>query len=313
MPYSGPSDENLPDNVKALPESQRSRWVQIWNSAYQKCMDDDGKQDTCETSAFRQANGVIGKAANSALQYTCNQTAKVRHEKVNGTQYLVAPVVAICEGVLNGELVTAEEISAHFHSWDGRPFVIGHPKAKDGTGVSANEPETLAKFQIGQLFHTEFDDGKLKGELWIDLDRVPVVDGAREVVNRLEQGKPLEVSTAYFRDREEKAGKFSGIEYGIVARNLKPDHLAALLDVEGACSWEDGCGAPRVNQDFVGEARHRRDKCMSCDKVPQIEALWAEGMGHAWFCNSCFKKWSTTGDGKGEICNTKVIEHGIAR
>jgi len=247
MPYTGPNDENLPDNVKAQPESERVRWIERWNNKYKSCTDAGGDGDTCEAEAFRLANGLLGKALNELL-YTCNQTAKVRREKLDGKQYLVAPVIAICEGVLNGELVTAEEIGAHFHSWDGRPFVIGHPKAKDGTDVSANEPETLAKFHIGQLFHTEFDDGKLKGELWIDLDRVPVVDGAREVVSRLEQGKPLEVSTAYFRDREEKTGKFGGAEYGAVARNLKPDHLAALLDVEGACSWEDGCGAPRVNQ-----------------------------------------------------------------
>ena len=40
--------------------------------------------------------------------------------------------------------------------------------------------------------------------------------------------------------------------------------------------------------DFAAEfykAKHRRDQCMDCSKEPEFEILWAEGMGHAWFCS----------------------------
>ena len=58
MPYTGPGDDSLPDNIKDLPEDDRARWVEVWNSAYSSCIDDGGESDTCESSAFAQANGV---------------------------------------------------------------------------------------------------------------------------------------------------------------------------------------------------------------------------------------------------------------
>ena len=188
----------------------------------------------------------------SELYFISNQiTVEVRRETVDGTNYLVAPVVAIKPGVMNGEYVPAEEIAVHYGSWDGRPFVLGHPVNEEGESVSANDPATLARLGLGNLFHTQFtDDGRLLGELWIDVARAKGLGGdGLEVLRRLEKGDPLEVSTAYFRDREETPGEVDGIEYEAVARNLHPDHLAALLDVQGACSWEDGCGAPRVNEE----------------------------------------------------------------
>jgi hypothetical protein len=55
---------------------------------------------------------------------------------------------------------------------------------------------------------------------------------------------------------------------------------------------------------------HSRSKCMDCSKPPEIEVLWAEEMEHAWFCTPCFKRWSTSGDGKGEVCATHKVKDG---
>lgn len=41
----------------------------------------------------------------------------------------------------------------------------------------------------------------------------------------------------------------------------------------------------------IKEARHRRDQCMKCEKPPEYEVLWAEGMGRAWFCKKHLKEW----------------------
>jgi len=57
MPYSGPGDATLPDSVQALSNDKRTQWVAVFNSAFEKCQDDDG--DDCEGAAFRQANGVV--------------------------------------------------------------------------------------------------------------------------------------------------------------------------------------------------------------------------------------------------------------
>ncbi|MBA7604871.1 hypothetical protein ES703_11999 [subsurface metagenome] len=58
--------------------------------------------------------------------------------------------------------------------------------------------------------------------------------------------------------------------------------------------------------------RHSREKCMECDKPTFYECLWAEGIGHAWFCKKHFKEWAMTGDGKGEIISVKEVKDGVA-
>lgn len=58
--------------------------------------------------------------------------------------------------------------------------------------------------------------------------------------------------------------------------------------------------------------RHSMSKCMEkgCDKPPEVETVWANGYGRAWFCQKHFKEWSTKGDGKGEIVKQREIKSG---
>ena len=59
-------------------------------------------------------------------------------------------------------------------------------------------------------------------------------------------------------------------------------------------------------------SKNKRDQCMECSKPPFYECLWAEGIGHAWFCKEHFKEWATIGDGKGEIVSIKEVKDGMA-
>jgi len=170
----------------------------------------------------------------------------VRHETFAGRDYLIAPVIAIVAGVLNGELVPADEIAKFPESWSGIPVPLGHPAAQ-GQFVSANSPEIVARTPA-RFFNPEFSDNKLRGEIWIDLAQAAELGGdAQLAVQKLEAGEGIEVSTAYWRELEEKPGSLAGEPFYGVARNLRPDHLALLLHQVGACSWKDGCGTPRVN------------------------------------------------------------------
>jgi cation transport regulator ChaB len=65
MPYSGADDENLPSNVQELPKKDREQWVEVFNSAYASCIADGGSESECETSAFKQANGVVKEEVQS--------------------------------------------------------------------------------------------------------------------------------------------------------------------------------------------------------------------------------------------------------
>ncbi len=172
--------------------------------------------------------------------------AKVRREIFEGREYLVAPVIPIVEGVLNGALVTAEEIGKYPASWNGIPLPINHPM-KNGQYVSANQLDILETNVVGRFFNAQFDGKKLKGELWVDIAKCNELGGeALDALNILEAGGPLEVSTAYFSDDVKVSGVFNGKRYTMKHTNLRPDHLALLPHGIGACSWEDGAGAPRV-------------------------------------------------------------------
>ena len=175
-------------------------------------------------------------------------TAKTHRETVGGIVYLVAPTVLLKQAVLNDEMVLADEIAAHFKAWNGRPVLVPHPEV-NGVKVSANDPAILAHQQVGKLFNTTFDGGKLRGELWIDEVKAKGVSGGLEVLRRLQSNSPTEISTAYFRDSELTAGVWNGKHYESIARNLRPDHVAILLEAKGACNWQDGCGVPRVNEE----------------------------------------------------------------
>lgn len=183
------------------------------------------------------------------MLFTVNQTtAPTRRETRHGQEFLVVPVVALREGVLNDELMLAEEFSHGFDAWNGRAVTIGHPEL-DGENVSANTPGMLDAIAVGQLFNTGINGDRMVSEMWIDLSRVPLVDGGPQAVKQFESAILTDVSTAYLRDLEEKPGTFKGEAHNGIQRNIKPDHLAILLDEEGACSIKDGCGAPRINKD----------------------------------------------------------------
>ena len=67
------------------------------------------------------------------------------------------------------------------------------------------------------------------------------------------------------------------------------------------------------NSDFwniVKESQHSKDKCMECSESPKYEVKWAEGMGHAWFCESHFKSWSA--EHKDDIDYVKEVKNGVA-
>lgn len=176
--------------------------------------------------------------------------ATTRYALLDGRKHLVVPVVALVAGVVNGFLVEPEELRKFADAWNGRPLPVRHPQAGDEY-ISANSPEIIERQVVGQFFNARIAVGdRLAGELWLDIAKCEALGGdALAVLHRLERGQPIEVSTAYFCDIDPIAGNHNGQSYTGIQRNLRPDHLALLPDEVGACSWKDGCGAPRVNSE----------------------------------------------------------------
>lgn len=166
-------------------------------------------------------------------------------------EHLVVPVVALVEGVIHAfnaeypELVLAEEFSRVPTSWNGEPVMLDHPEI-DGQKVSANSPEVLERWQLGQVFNARVVDTRLLMDAYIDLERVEEVgEQAQQLIANLQEGKTVEVSVGAFVTPEHKPGVYSdGKRYASIWRDIVPDHLALLPEgLTGACSAEAGCGA----------------------------------------------------------------------
>ena len=194
-----------------------------------------------------------------------NISSKVRVENALGRRYLVSNVTLIVEGVLNGVLYPAEELRTFPESWDGRPLPLAHPTNGQGDFISANSRDVIDQQCVGQVFKVHYKEGEsgvagtLAGEAWIDAEQLESLANnenskAIKLVDKLEVGDPIEVSTGLFIEEEEKEGVFNGAKYETIARNHRPDHLAILVDEVGACSVEDGCGM-MVNKTIGGRIK----------------------------------------------------------
>jgi len=184
--------------------------------------------------------------------FKSNLSKRIRVEEKNGKRYLVTNVVLISEGVLNGMLYPADEISTFPEAWNGRPLPLGHPKV-NGQYVSANSRGIIDAYSVGQMFNCKFNEStatkpaQLVGEAWIDTEKLDQLaeqgnSKALKLLEKLDVDEPIEISTGLFTEDEATAGNFNGTPYSAIARNHRPDHLAILTDEVGACSVEDGCG-----------------------------------------------------------------------
>lgn len=171
---------------------------------------------------------------------------RARKTQRHGREYWVAPATLIVPGVLNGSqgplFYSPEDVGepSHVDSWNGMPLVVYHPK-KDGKPITGRRPDVV---DVGRVYNATFD-GKLKAEAWFDEDMLRAAgDDGREIINRLEQGQPIELSTGVFtkNDLAAPGSNYNGVTYTHIARHYRPDHLAILPGATGACSLRDGCG-----------------------------------------------------------------------
>lgn len=202
-----------------------------------------------KTGSKKRASVTLNsKAKNSLQKIIVNFTGMTRHDTLDGKDYLVAPMIMIVEGVLNGTngplLYPADELAKTPAVWNMKPVVVYHP-SKNGRGISACDPDIIKNHGVGIIMNATFEDSKLKAEAWIDINKAAVVDD--RIVDAIENNRVMELSTGLFTDNERVEGEFDGIPYSAIARNYRPDHLALLPDQTGACSIKDGAGFLRLN------------------------------------------------------------------
>lgn len=179
-------------------------------------------------------------------QLAASLVGNVRRESVDGRAYLVAPVSMIVPGVLNGSkgalMYPVDEVQKNPGVWNNVPITNGHPYGTNNEAISARDPKTLERFQIGAVYNDRFENGKRVADGWFD--EALTRKKAPEVYAALNAGTPMEVSTGLFTDDEpaQNGANYGGTPYQFIAKNYRPDHLAVLPNQRGACSNQDGCG-----------------------------------------------------------------------
>ncbi len=186
-----------------------------------------------------------------------NFTGNVRYDQIGDKRYLVAPMIMLTEGVHEGSegslFYPGDEISKTPEVWNHKPVILYHPQE----GISACDPVILSNRQVGLIMNTRagkitvsINNEKkkivaLKAEAWLDEERMDKID--ERISQAIEKNEMMELSTGLFTDNEAEEGEWNGEEYDTIARNYRPDHLALLPDLKGACSIEDGAGFLKLN------------------------------------------------------------------
>jgi hypothetical protein len=177
---------------------------------------------------------------------------KVRREKRDGRDFLVAPFISLrpqtLAGSKGGLYYPESEIAANPGIWNGVPLTLSHPTDPlTNTPESARQPHVAERFQLGTVYNDRLmSDGSRGGEAWFDVQqtatKAPSLYGKLMRAARGQRQAPLELSTGLYTDNIPAYGHDSkGKPYHAIATNYKPDHLAVLENQTGACSVEDGC------------------------------------------------------------------------
>jgi hypothetical protein len=191
---------------------------------------------------------------NNFTKITANVSGKVTKNTLEGKEYSVVPMVMMVEGVLNGSygplLYPTKEIAKTPEIWNHKPVVVNHPSDNN----SACTIDYLNSNKIGMIMNAHSEDGKLKADAFIDMEKASAVDN--RIVQNIKNNIVTELSTGLFTDLMGPAGTFNGKKYDYVAVNYRPDHLAVLPDNVGACSVNDGAGFLRLNSKKDNSAKY---------------------------------------------------------
>lgn len=181
------------------------------------------------------------------IQLTANQSGPVRRETFMGREHVVVPATLVRSQVLNNNLgrcfLPANEITDDWaQTANHSPVIIDHP-SKRGRPVSAKDPDVINEMGVGQLYNVRVEDGELKGDVFLDPARAEDVGDLAAILERVEDGEPVELSTGFpLREAKPAEGVHNGERYDLVIRPAGFDHLAVFAEKTGACSVSDGCG-----------------------------------------------------------------------
>lgn len=198
------------------------------------------------------------------MHTTINQdeTTTVREETRDGDRWLVAEQIPIVRPMeLSNGYVPERSVANSLRrrnthggtGWEGVTATLNHPRNSpefpwhdparpDDEVVLAANDAVRERLGLGQLENQTWDGEFVRVDVAVNADRAAAMGGEAEaVVNALEEGRELDVSTQYVGSQL-PAGEYDGERRDRAEAIVSPDSLALLPSESGACSIEDGCG-----------------------------------------------------------------------
>ncbi len=170
----------------------------------------------------------------------------------NGRDCFVAPAVLLVgNNVLNGSrgplLYPTDECAKNPGAWNNIPITNGHPTDEDGNAISARDPKTLEKWQLGTTFNDQWDGQKRTVDMYYDAEWTR--NKSPETYQALLNNQPFDLSTGLGTKNHpvQNGSHINGTPYTHVARDYTPDHVASLVSQRGACDRSMGCGVNVTN------------------------------------------------------------------
>jgi len=192
------------------------------------------------TSRVFQVNHAPGAEPIRVNLRTIVNNADIRTVHEDGREYLVIPSYTLPDNVvMNGGLYPKAEIDSSYLSLEDTPAPVGHPMA-NGKYISAYHPKATNAYYAGAYNRNVRRDGnRVYLEKWVDTEFAKNSIKGRELLDAVAKKQPIHTSTGIMLDREPAT---NGDGYDWIARNMKFDHDAILINETGAATPEQGVG-----------------------------------------------------------------------
>lgn len=179
-----------------------------------------------------------------------NKSSKITKETINNKEhYVIRDVVPVVDDVvMNNGLYPKNEIDKSYKSINGNLMPIGHPKV-NGQFVSASNAKAINDYYGGAWAeNVHKDQDKVLLDCYVDIEFARNHEKGKQLLERLdamfngEDVNPIHVSTGLILNKVYKTGKSKGKPYDWVATNMQFDHVAILLNEQGAATPNEGVG-----------------------------------------------------------------------
>lgn len=168
----------------------------------------------------------------------------------SGSTYTIKDVCGAVDGiVMNSMLYPAEQLAAGVETLNDKPAPAGHPKNEQGQHISALNGAALASAWIGSYCtNARHEGGRTLVDVVVNEAQAKAHPQGAKLIERLDaaiantNAQPIHVSTGLMVEPITANGESKGKKYTRIATKLRYDHLAILLNEQGAGTPEQGVG-----------------------------------------------------------------------